>query len=150
MNTIRRVFQARTLLLAALVLASFPSTAQTARWPRPGAIALPAGTHGGLAAAPAGEDTFQVQSPGSFPPVIARSVSPPGAGLIDPDSQSLPDEASPARLVLETKDGTTFVKSFYREEAGIVLHVSMAKKKPVRLAEAAGPQPAAGGGSPAR
>lgn len=103
MSAVRGFPQARTLMLAALVLASFP-------------------------------------------PVMVRSVSPNGAALIHPDSQSLPDEAPPAGPVHGTKDGTTFVKRLYLGEAGLMFHNTMAKKKPVGIEKAAGPQPPIGGG----
>lgn len=79
MNTIRRFFPARTLMLAALVLTSFPSTAQTVGSPRPGAIALPSDPHGDLAVRSAGGYWFQADSCGSLLLAMVRSVSPRSA-----------------------------------------------------------------------
>jgi hypothetical protein len=150
MNTIRRLLQVRSLLLAALVLTSFPCTAQKAGPGRAGTITFPVDTHWGMAVLPAGEYTFKVDSSGSFPLVIVRSVSGSAAALIYPDSQSMPDQAAPAGLVLEKKDGVTYVKSFYVEEVGLVFNYSMHKKKPAMMAKTAPPQPPVVNTTPAK
>jgi hypothetical protein len=139
MKMIRRFFQIRPMLLAALVLTSFPCTAQSSGSGRPETFTLTSETHWGLAVLPAGEYTFKIDTTSAFPLVIVRSVSGKAAALVYPESQSVPDRTAAPGLVLEKKDGEMYVKSLYVEEVGLVFQYATHKKKPVMMAKTAPP-----------
>jgi hypothetical protein len=139
MNAIQRFFQIRALLLASLVLTSFPCTAQSLGSGRIGTFTLTGETHWGKATLPAGEYTFKVESSSSFPLVIVRSVSGTTAAMVFPETQSMPDSTAHAGLVLDKKDGETYVKSLYVKEIGLVFQYGAPKKKPTLMAKKAEP-----------
>lgn len=138
MNTIRRVFQIRALLMAALVLTSFPCAAQSYAPAKAGTFVLTTETHWGLATLPAGEYSFKVDT-SSFPMVVVQSVNGTTAALIFPESQSMPDQFAKSGLAIETKDGETYVKTLYVADVGLVFNYGLHKKKPVRMAKLGAP-----------
>jgi hypothetical protein len=142
MNMIHRFFQIRALLMAALVMTSFPCMAQSYGSGKAGTIVLPTETHWGRAVLPAGEYTFKIDTSSMFSTVIVQSVSGTSAAIIVPESQSLPDHSAKLGLVLEKRDGEMYVKTLYVAEVGLVFNYGMHKKKPVMMAKMAAPPPA--------
>jgi hypothetical protein len=138
MNTIRRLFQIRALMLAALVMTSFPCAAQSYSPAKAGSFTLTTETHWGLAVLPAGDYTFKVDT-SSFPMVVVQSVYGTTAALIFPESQSMPDQSAKSGLAIETKDGETYVKSLYVADVGLVFNYGLHKKKPLRMAKLGAP-----------
>jgi len=142
MKAIYSFFQIRALMLAALVLTSFPCMAQSIGTSRAGTIVLPTETHWGEAVLPAGQYTFKIDTSNSLPTVIVRSVTGDTAVIVVPESQSLPDQSGKGTLVLAEKGGVTYVKSLSLAEVGLEFDCVTHKKKRVVTAQAAAQPPA--------